>query len=437
MKYIYQQEEKKIEINIDDLDSKYSSEEVKDINKNLLSILNNNSSLDMGIDSDIIRKIMRNKTSIIRDDILNKLLLSDNLNFLLSNGCSLYAGSEAINEESSNYQDVLKNFDVSGYQDLNRKINKLSSERPEIILDKLYQFLSYAKNILEDSKLIDEIDELIKQFKEIFINSSVLKVDYSKNHLHKLLLKRLMNREDDLNKINIFTLNYDLLIEKSAEELGINVNNGFIGFHDRKFDPSVYHTDLHFNYSNGKKAYGKGINLFKLHGSISWEFNDEKPPYGIIERQHNLKDISFDEIPECIIYPVQSKKRHSLDIPYSELFRQFIEFVNKPNSTLIIIGYSFLDEHVNDIISNFLANSDFNLIIFSYSNIDSKNNSDFFNTLVDRSKEDPRITIFFGNILGNFKYIVKYLMPYPNKDNNEQIFLNTLKQLKEGNYNEK
>ena len=174
-----------------------------------------------------------------------------------------------------------------------------------------------------------------------------------------------------------------------------------------------------------------------MHGSISWEFNDEKPPYGIIERQHNLKDISFDEIPECIIYPVQSKKRHSLDIPYSELFRQFIEFVNKPNSTLIIIGYSFLDEHVNDIISNFLANSDFNLIIFSYSNIDSKNNSDFFNTLVDRSKEDPRITIFFGNILGNFKYIVKYLMPYPNKDNNEQIFLNTLKQLKEGNYNEK
>jgi len=94
------------------------------------------------------------------------------------------------------------------------------------------------------------------------------------------------------------------------------------------------------------------------------------------------------------------------------------------------MGYSFLDEHVNDIITNALSNPDFNLIIFSYSKKSDENLSPFLKGLIERSQEDSRITIFFGNFLGDFQYITSYLVPYPNVDNSDKVILETLKRLK-------
>ncbi|MFB4475800.1 hypothetical protein ACDI16_23430, partial [Oceanobacillus caeni] len=44
-----------------------------------------------------IKDQLKKKTQTIRNDILNKYLQSENLHILMSNGCSLYAGSKAIN----------------------------------------------------------------------------------------------------------------------------------------------------------------------------------------------------------------------------------------------------------------------------------------------------------------------------------------------------
>ncbi len=439
MIYIQNQEERSIII------------EEKDLHENLYDILdqvNDNlyKILEEGVDSNIyqsnpkiaevdiniFKKLFRKKTSNIRD-ILNKYLLSENLNFLISNGCSLYAGSQAINgSDAADYKELISNFSLVEHEKLEEKVHSLVDKRPELILDSLYEILSYCKNIIVEEDIIHKFEILVLNFKELFVKQFVLPIDYSNNELHKFFLKKLMSRDSQLSKINIFTLNYDLLLEKTAEELGINVNSGFMGFHNRVFNPSVFHMDIHINQSSGKKTYGKGINLFKLHGSISWEFDSNKTPYGIIENQQNFEQIDFENIPECIIYPVQSKKKYSLDIPYSEMFRQFIEFVNRPDSTLIIMGYSFLDEHVNDIITNALANPDFNLIVFSYQTINDSNLSPYMKQLINRSREDARITIFFGNILGDFKYIVKYLMPYPYQEEPEKIFYETFQHLKGG-----
>lgn len=229
-----------------------------------------------------------------------------------------------------------------------------------------------------------------------------------------------------------------MLIEKTAEEMGIHVNNGFAGFHFRTFMPSTFHLGTHLNYQDGEKVNTKSINLFKLHGSLSWEFDDSKPPYGITEKQQDFALLDCNnriiaDIPECIIYPVQSKKSYSLDLPYSEMFRQFIEFVNKDNSSLIVIGYSFLDEHVNDIITNALSNPNFNLIVFSFLSEESEDLAPYLKNLVKRSKEDSRILIFFGHVLADFEFIVRYLIPYPHNDQTDKVILETLKQLRGDN----
>jgi hypothetical protein len=379
------------------------------------------------------------QTDSIRTEILPKFLSSDNLSFLLSNGCSYYAGSKAINNSTigGNYKTKLSKFKFTDDKDKSQtpykeKINDYEKLRPEEALDKLYQIQSHFENIAENIQAAKDIDQLIKDFKKSFLEEFILNIDYSKNHAHKQFLKKIVSRDSKLNKVNIFTLNYDLLIEKTAEKLGIYVNNGFLGFHDRHFQPASYQLDVHIGGSNVGKKYSKALNLFKLHGSISWYEDSGKPPYGISEKQlSENKEYKIDYgqiVNEAIIYPVQSKKKRSLDLPYSELFRQFVEALNKQRSALIVIGYSFLDEHVNDIITNALANPDFNLVVFSFDTFEDSI-SDYYKELCENSKEDNRITIFQGDVLGDFEFIVSYLMPYSEATNSENIIFKTFQEL--------
>lgn len=416
---------------------KYKEELDIDIKEEILNFKSNELILINNLDN-----TMKEKTKKIREDILSKFLMIDNLCILMGNGCSIYAGSRATNNRQNNRQDepsykkVLSNFNTSNKK-LKEIVNKLQQlDRPEQILDKLYEILSYYSNIIEDSKLSKKIENLILEFKKVFIKDYVLDIDYSSNFLHKLFLKRLISRNQKLPRVNIFTLNYDLLIEKSAEELEIFVNNGFLGFQKRIFSPSIYYTDVHLNHSDGSKSYTKSINLYKLHGSLSWVLDEEKTPYGITEIQCKFKnnkiELEGDKLPNCIIYPVQTKKKYSLDLPYSEMFRQFVEVINRPNTALFIMGYSFLDEHVNDIITNALANPNFNLVVFSYQDETDENIAPYLKKLFDVSKEDSRITVLSGKILGNFKYIVKYLIPYPQNDSIEKVIYQTLKKIKDG-----
>lgn len=448
MRYIYNQKIETIEFDYEELvsvlvkkDPELINEEfLKDFNDNIDYIYsanednqfyNENKSL---INADALASKLQTKTEHLRNNILSKFMLGTNLHFLMSNGCSMYAGSKAINKLGvSEHSKLVKEFKLRKYENIQATINQLENVRPEKALDTLFEVYSYCQNVLQDEETSALIDTLINSYKKAFVNNFVLTIDYNKNHLHKLFLKRVVSRDPKLNKVNIFTPNYDLLIEKTAEELMINVNNGFHGFHYRSFLPSSFNLDMHINLKDKNQAYARMINLFKLHGSLSWKFDSNKPPYGITEVQHNYQDVtSIEDLPDCIIYPVQSKKKHSLDLPYSEMFRQFIEFINKPDSTLVIMGYSFLDEHINDIITNALSNPDFNLVVFSYQDISDNNLSPYLKDLISRSQDDSRISVFLGAVLGNFDYIVKYLIPYPYDSDSDKVVYETFQKLKYG-----
>lgn len=449
MKYIHNQTENNIFFSkeevykifeINDEMAIDGEEFIKDFAENYSELLNNKwekfqrkypTIKQIGLE--VLEQLLIKKTEVIRSEILSKYLLSEHLHVLMSNGCSIYAGSKAINQtDESKCKTLLRNAQFQDEPQITDIIQKLVDEKPEVALDRLYEIKMYCANVLKKELSSNWIDDFIIQYKNSFIEEFVNTIDYRKNYLHKLFLKRILARSIKLKRVNLFTLNYDLLIEKSAEEMGISLNNGFSGFHYRVFMPSIFHQDFHINSPDGIKAQTKSMNLFKLHGSLSWRFDDSKPPYGITEQQYDFAENGEMKtiLPECIIYPVQSKKKHSLDLPYSEMFRQFIEFVNKPSSTLLIMGYSFLDEHVNDIITNALTNPSFNMIVFSYLDENSPHISEYQKRLFERSREDSRIIIFSGNILGNFEYIVKFLIPYADDTNFDAVLFNTYKNLK-------
>jgi hypothetical protein len=88
-------------------------------------------------------------------------------------------------------------------------------------------------------------------------------------------------------------------------------------------------------------------------------------------------------------------------MPYAELFRRFANTIVRPQSTLIVVGYGFGDEHVNSIIRQALGGPSFSLVI-----VDPEPTSNFVQTL--RNQSDLRVWFVGGRTLGT---IVSRVLP--------------------------
>lgn len=280
-------------------------------------------------------------------------------------------------------------------------------------------------------------NEIIKRKNEsIFFkqkNHGEILETQSKYVFHEKFIKALLQRPLNLRRANIFTSNYDLAFEYAFDKLGVHYIDGFAGFHKRFFKPETFEYDIFYPGSTtaGKvQRIEKVVRYFKLHGSLSWICSDKRDSnnlYGIEEKSLELID-NLKIKGDIIIYPSSVKKTSTLDLPYSELFRQFASTINQSQSVLITVGYSFADEHFNDIIYQALSNPTFTLIVVDFSGT----NNFYINEL--KNLDDPRIIILEGDFFGDFLTFADTLMPnFNNVDNNEKIaeILNKLFKSKE------
>lgn len=248
-----------------------------------------------------------------------------------------------------------------------------------------------------------------KGFKDTFASDKYI--------FHEKFLKSLMQRPLNLQRANIFTSNYDLAFEYAFDNLGIKYIDGFSGFHHRYFKPETFNYDVFYPGSTtaGKvQRIEKVVRYFKLHGSISWVSDEKRSSsniYGIEEMPIELikrktKDKGDFGYGNLMVYPTAVKKSYTLDLPYSELFRHFAYCTSQPQSVLFTIGYSFCDEHFNDIIYQALSNPSFTLIIVDYNG--SQKSAEIKRL---RDLNDPRIIILEGDFLGDFLTLADTLMP--------------------------
>lgn len=250
----------------------------------------------------------------------------------------------------------------------------------------------------------------------------------SKYVFHEKFIKALLQRPLNLRRSNIFTANYDLAFEYAFDKLGVNYIDGFTGFHKRFFKPETFEYDIFYpgSTTSGKvQRIEKVVRYFKLHGSLSWvnsESRDANNLYGIEEKPLELIE-SLSKKGEIIIYPSAVKKSYTLDLPYSELFRQFASTITQSQSVLITIGYSFGDDHFNDIIFQALSNPTFTLIVVDFQG--TKN--DYINNL--KELNDPRIIILEGAFFGDFLSFSDTLMPNFNSVDNYERVATTLNKI--------
>lgn len=206
-----------------------------------------------------------------------------------------------------------------------------------------------------------------KKFCEEF-NS--VEIDYNNNSL--INLKKLLkicndlvslteNRQKSMKKINIFTLNYDNIVENILDDLGYFKTVATVD--NLKTIPLFDVIPFNLEYNTEMSAFV----VAKLHGTI---------------KGNNLS-------PNQIIYPGNKKYETSLAADFFEVMFKMKSELMKFNSTLFIIGYSGFDNHINKVINDCIENG---LTVYWY----KYNNEDiipeiFKNRIVEIAQEETKI----------------------------------------------
>ncbi len=129
---------------------------------------------------------------------------------------------------------------------------------------------------------------------------------------------------------------------------------------------------------NEESFESKVFHLYKMHGSINWYKEEDKIRQKDIKEQNiaenplliypatDKKEQNIAENP-LLIYPATDKYESSYEQPYFEMMSRFQQAVRKENTLLIVVGFSFQDKHIKNIIVEAVKqNASFNLVIVNY-----------------------------------------------------------------------
>ena len=133
-------------------------------------------------------------------------------------------------------------------------------------------------------------------------------------------------------QIEIFTTNYDLLMEQAFEDCRVPYFDGFAGSRKPFFDIRAMEED---------KLPPRWARIWKLHGSINWYQDPAK---------RVLRGASNESRLKRVIHPSHLKYEESRRMPYLAMIDRLRAFLKQPSAALILCGYSFHDDHINEVI---------------------------------------------------------------------------------------
>lgn len=230
-------------------------------------------------------------------------------------------------------------------------------------LEKFMEVLFSFKYLLEsrgDNSGLATLETFINKTKK-FIFDKCINQEQEVIDIYRTFYKKLVYRDNNLAKANIFTTNYDLFNERALDQLGIIYSNGFSGNIERYFNPAVFNYAFaeQMELSSGKwNVIDNFVYLYKLHGSVSWIEDDTS------KHLFKIKELQKPDMGKNVmIYPTPVKQNASFGSPYSDFFREFQKKLMKANNVLVTAGYSFSDEHINNLIFQALTIPTFRLII--------------------------------------------------------------------------
>ncbi|RBA24753.1 SIR2-like domain [Herminiimonas fonticola] len=244
----------------------------------------------------------------------------------------------------------------------------------------------------DSAKLLD-IEICKKIYELISEKESVANLDVTKTFFAWL---NMQNR--DYSK-EVFTTNYDLIIEKSLEEIQAPYFDGFVGsyepfFWQESIEKFVKKNDLTQNW----------IRLWKIHGSLSWFWK-----INAITKSHKVVRIgkveNINEEPnELVIYPSKEKYDSSRKQPFVVYFDRLKDYLLNGELLFVFSGYSFMDQHINEIVFNCLRqNNRLCVLVFFFNDSEVVNLHSLSSSYLNLNAFGPTKAIING-VLGDWSY---------------------------------
>lgn len=196
-------------------------------------------------------------------------------------------------------------------------------------------------DIDDESKRCKIKEKFIEEFMEFYKDVSSKFENLSNSSLKNLMLllketywlvHEAQNRNSSMKQINIYTLNYDDIVEQVLDQLGYFYNS--ISASNTTTKAALMNV---IGYDYNMKKYIPSFMINKLHGDIG------KP-----------------------IIPGREKYREMLNEEYFEIAFHMKEQLCRQNSILIVIGYSGNDKHINKILQDCL-NTGLTMYWYKYS----------------------------------------------------------------------
>ncbi|MGX7109553.1 SIR2 family protein [Facklamia miroungae] len=380
-----------------------------------------------------------NTLDVFTPDKFDKLIRGKSINFLIGAGAStpMYP-TLSFGEGYPTFEDLISHKDLEHYT-------------------RIFMYTYYFKKWIKPMGL-DRTN-----FYEKYGKCKTLE---SYRRFISLLYSFLLNESNELPKrINIFTTNYDLVFERIFDEFLIErpliyFNDGSRGFFKKYISNKNFYMNVtHSGYNDNFRREVPTINLFKLHGSMSWTVDEDISKQDRIfveENNQYLKDlknsvkdinISLEDIEQTvnnclsqdidllvsnlnklvgqlnltneslerfyedysnlsIINPDKYKfSKTVLEQHYYQLIRSFSYELEKKNSILIVFGFSFADEHIKDVFERSLLNPDLLVFVISFSasgQIELKEKFKGYNNIIFLPEN-------FSEYQGDFEYLL-YLL---------------------------
>lgn len=283
------------------------------------------------------RGFQRMKSEEKKDDkelvkLLRQLAITKQLNFLIGSGAS----AKSIGLMKDFADDELSGMTANDF--LTEKIIEVSKK----VLNDTYEFD-------EDSRIKENLEDY-----SAFVKSIIDVLNIS-------------NSRQTPKTANIFTTNYDLFIEKAVDELLLNnrfvFNDGAKGYFKRQLDSSNYNQVVSYKGLNDNYISEiPSVSLIKPHGSVNWQEDQE--------RIYICDDVTKNPV---IVKPTGLEGQDTfLNNHFHEMLRAFQLELDKPQTVLFVIGFSFQDKHIGKMIIRALKNPELMMYVFGYTDSDKQ-----------------------------------------------------------------
>jgi SIR2-like domain len=180
-----------------------------------------------------------------------------------------------------------------------------------------------------------------------------------------------------ITPIELFTPNYDLLLEEAFEQSQIPHFDGFVGAREPFFDLASIEQD---------SIPSRWTRLWKLHGSINWQKREDGSVFRVAGKAAAGK---------AMIYPSHLKYDQSRRMPYLAMLDRLKAFFRAGGHSqghgppvLVVAGYSFCDDHLNEVLLDGLrGNRSAQCFVLVYTGLSNAK------SVVELANKQPNMTV--------------------------------------------